>query len=490
MTRRVRPRLSELGLSRCSLPYRALALGVLAGAVVMAACGDDGSEVGTTSSAGPMPVVVDTDAGLDDAIAILYLATSPDVDLRAVTVSGTGLAHCFPGANNVVGLLELAGRPDVPVSCGPEAPLGADDLFQPFPYEWRRVADGRYGDAWRIGRGPVDDRPAPQLLIEAVRNSKSPVTLVTLGPLTNLAAALDQDVSFATHVERVVAMGGAFDVPGNTANAEPPPARDVAEWNVYADPQSARDVLHAELPLRFVPLDATNDVPIDVYVLRAFARAPATEAIAVVTTLLSSVHGIVSAGDYFLWDPLAAVLALRPELGTLESREVDVVTSGAEAGRTVSPNGGGMEAELLTGADGRAAEAALISGLANSPVAAIDVRPDVVIDPAACSVIPAVLSAGPVVVDVAAEGSAPDRATGVVIGILDPGRGPADIEAFFASSAAKPPNWFTLTTALGAGVGAPTVDLLTVDSGEYTVVCVRGEADHLGLQGLSTLTVN
>jgi pyrimidine-specific ribonucleoside hydrolase len=430
-----------------------------------------------------MPIIVDTDAGLDDAIAILYLATSPEVDLRAVTVSGTGLAHCFPGANNVVGLLELAGRPDVPVSCGPETP-SAGSPFQPFPYEWRRLADGRYGDAWRIGRGDVDDRSAPQLLIETARRGEEPVTLVTLGPLTNVAAALEQDASVATGLERVVIMGGAFDVPGNTANAEPPPARDVAEWNIYSDPQSARDVLNTALPARFVPLDATNDVPLDAYVLRAAARAPSTDAMAVVNTLLSGVHGMVSAGEYYLWDPLAAALAVRPELGTLERRGVDVVTSGAEAGRTVTQGGGDPTAEIFTGADGRAAEAALLSSLASAPVAAIEERPDVVIDPAGCSVTPAGLSAAPLVIEVAA-----DDAGGVAIGILDPGRSAADIEAWFASSATEPPDWFRLVAALGAGVGAPSADLVQVRPGEFTVVCMRSGADAPELQGISTLAV-
>jgi pyrimidine-specific ribonucleoside hydrolase len=430
-----------------------------------------------------MPTIVDTDAGLDDAIAILYLAASPEVDLRAVTVAGTGLAHCFPGANNIVGLLELVGRADVPVSCGPEEPV-AGSPFQPFPYEWRRLADGRYGDAWRIGRGDVDDRSAPQLLLQTVRSSADPVTLVTLGPLTNVAAAVDQDPSLAAELERVVIMGGAFDVPGNTANAEPPPERDVAEWNIYTDPQSAREVLDAGLPLRFVPLDATNDVPLDAYLLRAAARAPSTDAMAVVNTLLSGVHGMVSAGEYYLWDPLAAALAVRPELGTIERRGVDVVTRGAEAGRTFTQDGGDVTAEIFTGAQGRAAEAALLSGLAGSPVTAIDERPDVVIDPATCSVTPAGLSAAPTVIEVAS-----DDAGGVAIGILDAGRGAADIEAFFTSPEREPPDWFRFVAALGADVGAPSADLVRVKPGDYTVVCMRGEADSVGLQGISTLTV-
>ena len=210
-----------------------------------------------------MSVVVDTDAGLDDAIALLYLATSAEVDLRASHRVGDGAGALLPRARNVVGLLELAGRGDVPVSCGPEQPIGTAAAFHPFPDDWRRVADGRYGDAWRIGAGSLDDRPAPELLVQAVKGNETPVTLITLGPLTNVAAALQLDEGLAADVERVVVMGGAFDVAGNTADAQPPPDRNVAEWNIYADPAAARDVVQAELPLTFVPLDATNRVPLD-----------------------------------------------------------------------------------------------------------------------------------------------------------------------------------------------------------------------------------
>jgi inosine-uridine nucleoside N-ribohydrolase len=181
----------------------------IAAAVILAlaACTTDSSPDGrsaegrgTTPRREPAPIVVDSDAGLDDAIALLYLATSPNVDLRAVTVSGTGLAHCFPGARNVIGLLELAGRGDVPVSCGPESPHGATAVFHPFPDDWRRFADSRYGDAWRIGRGSVDDRPAPEPLVQTVSASDAPVEVVALGPLTNVAAALDLGAAFGSGI--------------------------------------------------------------------------------------------------------------------------------------------------------------------------------------------------------------------------------------------------------------------------------------------------
>ena len=207
-------------------------------AVSLLSCIHDGADRQSTVAPSPIPLVVDTDAGLDDAIALLYLARSPEVDLLAVTVTGTGLAHCFPGARNVIGLLELAGRGDVPVACGPETPLGKAGAA--FPDEWRRMADTRYGDAWTIGGSPLDDREAPELLVDAVDRASDPVRLLTLGPLTNVAAALELDDRFAGGIDHVVTMGGAFDVPGNTAFAEPPPEHDVAEWNIYADPVAAR----------------------------------------------------------------------------------------------------------------------------------------------------------------------------------------------------------------------------------------------------------
>ena len=435
-----------------------------------------------------LAVVVDTDAGLDDAIALMFLASSTDVDLRAVTVSGTGLAHCFPGARNIVGLLELAGRPEVPVACGPETPLGKGDVFHPFPDGWRRVADGRYGGVWPIGAGSLDERSAPKLLVDTVASSETPVTIVTLGPLTNVAAALALDDAFAGGVEQVVAMGGAFDVAGNTANAEPPPLQNVAEWNLYADPSSAGAVLRAGLPLRFVPLDATNGVPIDAYVLRAAAFAPATEGIELLRALLAGLRGMITAGDYYLWDPLAAVLTVQPELGTIERRTVDVVASGPDAGRTIEAvdPAEGMEAELFTTADGRSAEVALLTGLAGRPVPAIAEEPDLVLDPACTT--DGVLRAGPGVVQLDADDDARDN-RGVAIGTLAPGRGGADIEAFFAAPTEGPPEWFTLAAVLGAVFDAPTTDLLRLESGTYTIVCVRGGPRAPELVGTSTLTV-
>jgi pyrimidine-specific ribonucleoside hydrolase len=458
-------------------------------ALALYGCATDSAPDEQTSA--PRAVIVDTDAGQDDAIALLYLATSPSVDLRAVTVSGTGLAHCFPGARNVVGLLELAGRTDVPVACGPEEPLGAGDAFHPFPDQWRRIADGRFGDAWRIGRGSLDERQAPELLVESVDRGETPVTLVTLGPLTNVAAALALDDRFAAGVDRVVAMGGAFEVPGNTAGAEPPPPRNVAEWNIYADPQAAQDVVKSGLLMRFVPLDATNSVPLDVYVLQAAALAPETDLLRVVSNLLSGLRGMISAGEYYLWDPLAAVLTVQPAFGTLEERAIDVVTAGPDAGRTIekAETAGGAQVEVFIVADGRGAETALLEGLAGAPMARIDETPDLVIDAEACTAAGDDLIAGPRVLHVEPADASSSETSGVAIGTLAAGRGMADIEAFFAAPTAEPPEWFTLTATLGGSVNAPSTDLVWLVSGDYTVVCISLEQSTPALAGTTVFTV-
>jgi pyrimidine-specific ribonucleoside hydrolase len=463
------------------------AAAALAAGLALSGCGAGGDQpVAGDASSAPLPVVVDTDAGLDDAIALLYLASSPDVDVRAVTVTGTGLAHCFPGALNVVGLLEATGRPDVPVACGREKPRGAGDELHAFPRDWRTGADGRYGNTWPIGQGTVDDRSAAELLVDTVAASESPVTLVTLGPLTNVADALALDEDVAAGLEKVVAMGGAFEVSGNTADADTPPQRNVAEWNVYADPSAARDVVRAGLPLTFVPLDATNEVPLDAFMLRAAGQAPPSDALRLTNALLTEMQWLIDEGDYYLWDPLAAVLALRPELGTATEAKVDVVTDGPESGRTATADGG-TAANYVSSADGDAAKTALLEGLSGGPVPPVSDEPDLVFDAATCTTDRADLGAGPRIVQL----DAGDASRFVAIGTLDPGRDEADIAAALAHPTEQGPEWFHYGAALGGADGAgATLSLVDLAPGEYTAVCVQGEEDvAMELLGTTTLTV-
>src|SRR5438034_2194564 len=113
---------------------RAGLLVVLVVVSLLAACGSSG---GTRTS-----LIVDTDLSSDDVIALLYVLQDPEVDVRAVTVSGTGLVHCRPGVRIALELLALGGRPDVPVACGAESPVAGSNAS---PEGWRRAADELFG---------------------------------------------------------------------------------------------------------------------------------------------------------------------------------------------------------------------------------------------------------------------------------------------------------------------------------------------------------
>ena len=117
------------------------------------------------------------------------------------------------------------------------------------------------------------------------------MTILTLGPLTNLALALEADPSMVGEIDHVVVMGGAFSVPGNV-HLDAHPNASIAEWNVYVDPVAAERVLDSAVPVTFVPLD--TQVPVDAYVVRAIANNASTASARVVAHLLTSSPFFVS----------------------------------------------------------------------------------------------------------------------------------------------------------------------------------------------------
>ena len=203
-------------------------------------------------------------------MALLYLLQDPGVEVEAITVSGTGLAHCPIGAANAAGLVALAAPArSIPIACGPAQPVDGD---RSFPDDWRTQADGRYGGILPSGEAPAASSDAVGLLVRVVHDAPRPVTVLTLGPLTNLALALEADPSIASEIDHVVVMGGAFSVPGNV-HLDAHPSAAIAEWNVYVDPVAAERVLDSAVPVTFVPLD--TQVPVDAYVVRSIRATPA-----------------------------------------------------------------------------------------------------------------------------------------------------------------------------------------------------------------------
>jgi purine nucleosidase len=174
-----------------------------------------------------VPLILDVDTGIDDALALLYAVASPEAEIVAVTAL-SGNAGIDDTDRNTRAVLELAGRPDIPVSAGRPVPLRRALEITPETHGPRGIGHAELPD-------PVVPRTArfgPDVIVDEARRRPGELTLVTLGPLTNLAVALDAEPALPRLLRRWVLMGGAYRVPGNTTPA--------SEWNIHCDPEAAR----------------------------------------------------------------------------------------------------------------------------------------------------------------------------------------------------------------------------------------------------------
>ncbi|GAA1861773.1 nucleoside hydrolase [Pseudonocardia ailaonensis] len=194
----------------------------------------------------PTPLIIDTDPGVDDAVAILLALRSPEVDVRAVTVAfgNVGIEHTLPNARKLVA---LAGRHDVPVAAGAARPLVHPRAEQAGDVHG---ADGLGGRAAELtALAPLDPRPAVEVMAAVLREASEPVTVASIGPATNSAVLLAAHPELAGRIGRFVVMGGALSG-GNITGA--------AEFNVHCDPEAMQRLLtQADVPVTMVPLDLT-----------------------------------------------------------------------------------------------------------------------------------------------------------------------------------------------------------------------------------------
>ncbi len=180
----------------------------------------------------PMPLILDVDTGIDDSIALLYAAASPEAELVAVTcVSGNIDAHQV-GINSRA-ILELVGRTDVEVAMGREIPLVRRLETTPETHGPQGLGHAELPPPSR----PLSDRHAVDLILEEARRRPGEITLVTLGPLTNLAIAVLREPELPQLLKGYALMGGAFGVSGNTT--------PTTEWNIHCDPDAAQIVFRA-----------------------------------------------------------------------------------------------------------------------------------------------------------------------------------------------------------------------------------------------------
>ncbi len=263
-------------------------------------------------------------------MAILYLLNRPDVAVMAITVVGTGEAHCGPGVRNALKMVALAGHQPVPVACGSETPLQGRHSF---PQAWRDIVDSLSGISLPDGSNPDGGSTAAHLLAQTVRASPGAIDIIALGPLTNLAEAFQAAPGLAADVDRIYVMGGAVNVPGNVSADVA--GNTTAEWNIYVDPRAANIVFGSGASVVMVGLDATNQAPLSMDFYRRLEAAHTTPSSAFVFDVLSRIQDFIQAGSYYFWDPLTAGVMTDESLASFQQFPICVVEDeGPESGRT------------------------------------------------------------------------------------------------------------------------------------------------------------
>ena len=272
-------------------------------------------------------IIIDTDPGVDDTIAILLAFSSPELKIEGLTTVFGNTETAITTAN-ALRLVELAGHPGVPVARGAEKPL-----LRPFT-----------GDGWRVhGRnglgqvdfpppkGQPDPRRAGQFIADMVLANPGEITLVPLGPLTNIAIAYALEPRIAQHVREVVLMGGAAGVAGNVSA--------VAEANIHNDPEAANIVFHAGWPITMVGLDVTEKTIMSPAYLDALkdANTPATDFIHAVVQHYMQFYLDLGLTGMPVHDSSAIAYLIDPTLFTTQRAFVDVEYQSAHhSGQTVA----------------------------------------------------------------------------------------------------------------------------------------------------------
>jgi pyrimidine-specific ribonucleoside hydrolase len=302
----------------------------------------------------PIHLVIDTDMGMDDVIAILYLLQHPGVEVEAITISGTGLADCAGGVLHAAHLITLADNRKIPIACGRERPLQGDRVF---PGAFRSGANSFYGMEFDVIDVPQKYESSFDLLSATLASSSEGMHILTLGPQTNLGEALERDPDLSDQIQGVTIMGGALDAPGNVGPGSQ------AEWNLYIDPYADAIVFDSDIPITLIPLDATNDVPITPQHKVAFEQNMNTAAVKYIAELFEA-NPEFAGGGFFFWDPLAAMSLLEDCIGAYGLTEIELEREGRDAG-TIHRSTSGSEVLVGLSADAECFGIHLIGTLSN-----------------------------------------------------------------------------------------------------------------------------
>ncbi|EMF1899424.1 pyrimidine-specific ribonucleoside hydrolase RihA [Raoultella ornithinolytica] len=265
-----------------------------------------------------LPIILDCDPGHDDAIAMVLALASPELDVKAITASA-GNQTPDKTLRNVLRMLTLLGRQDIPVAGGARKPLMRELI----------IADNVHGESGLDGPALPEPDFAPQnvtaveLMAKTLRESPQPVTIVATGPQTNVALLLNSHPELHDKIARIVLMGGAM-VLGNWQPA--------AEFNIYVDPEAAEIVFQSGIPVVMAGLDVTHRAQIHGLDIERFRQVgnPVATIVAELLDFFMEYHKDAKWGftGAPLHDPCTIAWLLKPELFTSVERWVGVETQG------------------------------------------------------------------------------------------------------------------------------------------------------------------
>ncbi len=288
------------------------------------------------AASAPQKIIIDSDPGTDDALAILLAIYSPEVDVKGISVVA-GNVTADMGFDDALRVLSLAGRCDIPVAKGADHPL----LQKLVTGTYWNGANGLGGAETPPSQCEGDKRFGPDLIIDLVHKYPHELVIVPIGPLTNVALAVRKDPSIVPLVNGVVLMGGSIS--GGNVNG-------AAEYNIYQDPEAASIVFNAGWPLTMVGLDVTEKTPIrpaDADKLAA-QPGPIAHLAAIIARYQISIGEATGGGA--VHDALAVGAVIDPTFIQTKFLRVDVETGGDFArGETVANRTGSVEKNIPSG---------------------------------------------------------------------------------------------------------------------------------------------
>ena len=295
-------------------------------------------------------IIIDTDPGIDDAMAIFYAAAAEDIELLGLTAI-FGNVTVDTATRNALRLVEAAGL-DIPVARGAEKPLEMPHI-KPSAHVH---GDEGFGDIpAATPKGKAIDETAAEFLVRMARAHKGELVLCPIGPLTNIALAIQADPEFASNVDRIVLMGGSYKEGGNIT--------PYAEANIYHDPHAAEVVFASGAKVEMVGLDVTHQILCTKEDFAAMAEAA------------PKLGGMLQDMSHFylkfyetvgkfdgcsLHDPAAVIACTHPHLFSAEAEPLTVTCAGDEIGATVLAQDGRGATDVLMQVDAAAVKALFI----------------------------------------------------------------------------------------------------------------------------------